>query len=136
MKVIVCGGRDFRSPAQVWRGLDEIHAERPITKLMQGGANGVDTFAKEWAITKPDIVRYICNAEWAKFGPSAGPIRNKRMLEWGPDLVIAFPGGTGTADMVRQAKAAGVAVHVFLEPSPDVSPDPPRVSQQPHRSTR
>jgi predicted Rossmann-fold nucleotide-binding protein len=32
------------------------------------------------------------------------------MLEWKPDLVVAFPGGTGTADMVAQAKAAGVAV--------------------------
>jgi hypothetical protein len=27
-----------------------------------------------------------------------------------PDLVVAFPGGRGTADMVRRAKAAGVRV--------------------------
>lgn len=39
----------------------------------------------------------------------AGPIRNSFMLALGPDLVLAFPGGRGTADMVRQASEAGVA---------------------------
>jgi hypothetical protein len=40
------------------------------------------------------------------------------MLEWKPDLVIAFPGGRGTADMVKQAKAAGVPVHFALGAPP------------------
>ena len=34
-----------------------------------------------------------------------------RMLEEGrPDLVIAFPGGRGTADLVARARRAGVEV--------------------------
>lgn len=46
-------------------------------------------------------------------GKAAGPIRNQRMLDEGkPDLVVAFPGGRGTADMVRRAKAAGVPVRL------------------------
>jgi predicted Rossmann-fold nucleotide-binding protein len=32
------------------------------------------------------------------------------LSEGKPDLVIAFPGGRGTADMIRQAKEAGVPV--------------------------
>jgi ABC-type sugar transport system substrate-binding protein len=33
------------------------------------------------------------------------------MLDEGkPDIVVAFPGGTGTADMVRRARKAGVVV--------------------------
>jgi hypothetical protein len=32
------------------------------------------------------------------------------MLDWGPDLVVAFAGGTGTAGMVALARAAGVPV--------------------------
>jgi predicted Rossmann-fold nucleotide-binding protein len=32
------------------------------------------------------------------------------MLLLRPDVVIAFPGGAGTADMVRAATAAGVKV--------------------------
>jgi hypothetical protein len=43
--------------------------------------------------------------EWLSLaGPAAGPIRNQRMLDWGPDLVVAFAGGKGTADMVRRAR--------------------------------
>jgi len=34
------------------------------------------------------------------------------MLDEGkPDLVVAFPGGGGTKDMVRRAVKAGVSVH-------------------------
>jgi predicted Rossmann-fold nucleotide-binding protein len=115
MKVIVCGSRDFRSPAQVWRELDRLHAEHKFTALMQGGATGVDGFAREWAARKPEVHRYVCHAEWDKFGKAAGPKRNARMLEWKPDLVIAFPGGKGTTNMVEQAEAAGVRVLRVLE---------------------
>jgi hypothetical protein len=90
--------------------LDRLHAELKITAIMQGGATGVDAFAREWAARKPEVHRYVCRADWDRYGPAAGPIRNARMLEWGPDLVVAFPGGTGTADMVSKAKAAGVRV--------------------------
>jgi hypothetical protein len=113
MKIIVCGSRNFKSPAHVFRALDRLHQERPITALMQGGATGADTFAKEWAMTKPEIQRYVCKAEWDKYGHAAGPIRNARMLEWEPDLIVAFEGGDGTADMVRKAEAAGVPVQHF-----------------------
>lgn len=110
MKVLVCGGRDFPSPAQVWTALDALHAEHGFTALMQGGAPGADRMASEWAATKPEIQRYVCHAEWDKYGKAAGPKRNARMLEWKPDLVVAFSGGRGTANMIAQAEAAGVTV--------------------------
>src|SRR5882672_8738009 len=86
VKVLVCGGRNFRSPAQVFRALDRLHQEKPITELMQGGATGADQFAMEWAATKPEIKRYVCNADWETHGRAAGPIRNEKMLTWKPDL--------------------------------------------------
>ena len=50
--------------------------------------------------------------EWDELGKKAGPLRNQRMLEEGkPELVVAFPGGGGTKDMVRRAVKAGVSVH-------------------------
>lgn len=118
MKVIVCGGRDFRSPAQVWRELDRLHAEHKFSAFMHGGAKGVDAFAREWAIRQPSIELFICKADWDRYGRSAGPKRNARMLEWHPDLVVAFPGGRGTANMVSQAEAAGVKVHRALAAAP------------------
>lgn len=110
MKVLVCGGRDYRNTAYLFRALDKLHQERPITELIQGGANGADALAREWAKTKPDVARFVCKANWQKYGKAAGPIRNSKMLAWGPDLVIAFPTpkSRGTWDMVRKAKAAGV----------------------------
>ena len=110
MRVIVCGGRELDNVAYIWSRLDRIHAETPFTHFMQGGARGVDAIAREWATTKPGVEMYVCKADWDKHGKAAGPMRNARMLEWKPDLVVAFPGGRGTADMVKRAKAAGVCV--------------------------
>ncbi len=90
--------------------LDRLHKEHAFTHLIHGGADGADTMAGEWAATKPEIERYVSKADWAMFGRSAGPIRNAHMLEWKPDLVVAFPGGSGTLDMVSKAIAAGVRV--------------------------
>lgn len=50
-------------------------------------------------------------ADWSKYGKAAGPMRNQKMLdEYKPDLVVALPGGRGTADMVSRARVAGVEV--------------------------
>jgi hypothetical protein len=50
-------------------------------------------------------------ADWKAHGRAAGPIRNQRMIdEHRPELVVAAPGGRGTADMVRRARAAGIEV--------------------------
>jgi len=50
-------------------------------------------------------------ADWGQFGTYGGPIRNSRMIHEGkPDLVIAFPGGSGTGNMVKQAEAVGLPV--------------------------
>jgi hypothetical protein len=110
-RVIVCGGRDFRNGAFMFLELDRLHALLRFTELMQGGALGADRLAREWAIGHPEIKRFKCKAEWTKHGNAAGAIRNTRMLEWNPDLVVAFPtGGPGTANMMEQAREAGVKV--------------------------
>lgn len=50
-------------------------------------------------------------ADWDKYGKRAGYLRNVQMLDEGkPDLVVAFPGGKGTAMMVKLAKERGVRV--------------------------
>ena len=35
------------------------------------------------------------------------------LAEGKPDLVVAFPGGAGTANMIEQARAAGVRVFMW-----------------------
>jgi hypothetical protein len=49
-------------------------------------------------------------ADWHGHGMAAGPIRNGLMLELKPDVVIAFPGGKGTENMIRQARQRKLVV--------------------------
>lgn len=110
--VIVTGGRDYADERWVWRKLDTFHRRWPIALLRHGAASGTDTFAKRWANSR-GVATDPCKAAWRVHGKAAGPIRNSYMLEKQPrpTFCIAFPGGTGTADMVRKADAAsGVRV--------------------------
>lgn len=110
MRVLVCGGRDYYRRDVIFATLTNIHAETPITALIEGGAAGVDQLAYAWAKER-GLQNCTYRADWNTHGRAAGPIRNASMLADGnPDLVVAFQGGRGTADMVRRAKAAGVPV--------------------------
>lgn len=86
--------------------------------IIHGGANGIDSMADSWACatrTKREVYP-VTPEEWEKLGKSAGSIRNGFMLTKEPNLVLAFPGGNGTADMVVRAEAA--KVKVFKVPFP------------------
>ena len=109
-RVLVCGGRNYRNHERVGAVLNKLHDEMGIDLIIQGGARGADELAFGWARAN-GIADEQYDADWETHGTFAGPMRNKRMLEEGrPDLVIAFPGGRGTADMVRKARRAGVEV--------------------------
>lgn len=110
MKVLVCGGRDFVDTSAVINFLFRLDDERPISAIIHGGANGADALGGRAA----ELLKVPCHvfrANWKRDGKAAGPLRNQRMLDEGkPDLVVAFPGGRGTADMVQRAKWAGIEV--------------------------
>ena len=109
-KVLVCGGRDFADRAMLDAALDRLHQERGFSLVIAGGARGADTLAEEWAKAR-GIACDVYRADWEGLGRKAGPIRNERMLVEGkPDVVVAFPGGRGTAHMVRIAREAGIEV--------------------------
>ena len=110
LNVLVCGGRDFSNTAKLFIELDRLHKEQGFYCLIHGAANGADTLAGKWAEINNIAVRAF-PADWKRYGKSAGPIRNRQMLEDGrPDLVIAFRGGDGTQNMINQAKRRGVKV--------------------------
>ena len=110
MRVLVCGGRNYNDHERVGTVLNALHDRAGISLIIQGGARGADELAFGWARAN-GVEEIQFDADWENQGSFAGPMRNKRMLEEGrPDLVIAFPGGRGTADMVRKAHKAGVKV--------------------------
>ena len=110
MRVLVCGGRDYKDRREVYELLSCIHQDDPISRIIQGGALGADRFAADWARCAGVRVEEY-KADWERHGKAAGPIRNGQMIRDGrPHLVLAFPGGAGTANMIKQAKAAGIEV--------------------------
>jgi hypothetical protein len=110
MRVLVCGGRDFTDRALLEAELDRLHHARIFTVLIEGDARGADRMAGAWAEAQ-GIAHEVFRADWDELGAKAGPIRNQQMLDDGrPDLVVAFPGRSGTDHMKRIARAAGIEV--------------------------
>lgn len=117
MRVLVCGDRNWSNPVSLWHTLDSAHAEHPITCIIEGEAAGADVLGRGWGLQK-GIQVLPFPAQWDKYGKSAGPIRNRQMIDEGkPDIVFAFHpdirASKGTRDMVNAAKHAGIPVRIF-----------------------
>lgn len=127
IRVLVCGGRNYNDWETFVRTLDNFCLERNLVTpedqrdeygnymfegltIISGAARGADTYAIDWAVVNwVPFEEY--KADWDTHGKKAGILRNIQMLEEGkPDVVIAFPGGRGTAHMVSISKNAGVEV--------------------------
>lgn len=129
MRALICGGRDFgnilslekfKAPALYLRRIEQqcfqimylnsYHSHDPITHVIEGGATGADRTGQSWAIANGiDFDTY--EAQWKINGNAAGAMRNVVMAVDGkPDVVIAFPGGRGTAHMIETAKSLKIPV--------------------------
>lgn len=109
MRVLVCGGRDYNDQERVNRALDSVNKKHRVVLVIHGAARGADMCAEQWA--KSREVPYVgVPAEWSARGRSAGYHRNKAMLVWNPDAVVAFPGGRGTEMMIEIAEREGIPV--------------------------
>jgi hypothetical protein len=129
MRILVCGGRDYSyydNYITMCEVMDEICEEYDLfyddgtyqmpdankLTIIHGGARGADNLIDRWAVAR-GLPMEVYPAEWHKYGNKAGFVRNMQMLSEGkPDLVVAFPGGRGTAHMVTIAEKHGVPVHV------------------------
>jgi hypothetical protein len=110
LKVLICGGRDFSDAAFIHAELDRLHERYGFDTVIEGDARGVDRIAGEWARRRA-VALIEFPANWKDEGRHAALIRNERMLQEGkPDLVIAFPGGSGTSHTCWKAEQAGIAV--------------------------
>lgn len=129
MKVLICGGRKFEDWQSFEKAMDSIAMSYfsidtsvdifdPAAQLtiIHGDAKGADAFGAAWGYAKGAKVEAY-PADWFLHGKRAGYLRNKQMLEEGkPDLVVAFPGGKGTAMMVDLAiKAKVLTLKVEIE---------------------
>lgn len=113
-RLLICGGRDYRDTNRIWSVLDHYLKQADnFEVVIHGAARGTDTIGGEWAEARGLRVLPF-PADWSQ-GAIAGPIRNQQMLREGkPTLVIAFPGGNGTRNMIERALRAKVPVLEIL----------------------
>lgn len=125
-RVLVCGGRNYNNVTRLHHILTRRHAEHSIGVIVSGMARGADLLAVDWAnqnnihvdpypaewddLTQPDAL-IIVRRNGTRYDLRAGFRRNQKMIDIGkPHLVIAFPGGSGTKDMINRAEKAKIPV--------------------------
>ncbi|WP_336801646.1 SLOG family protein [Kaistia sp. MMO-174] len=119
--------RAAKEVARLFQVLDAAVSRLRLTLLIHGGAFGADRNAGSSAKAR-GIAMQIYQAEWSadveragavvrvnsrgnRYDAAAGARRNQQMIDEGkPEVCIAFPGGSGTRDMVSRATKAGVRV--------------------------
>lgn len=117
MRVIACGSRRW---ADSWPIREALATLPAATTVVHGAAPGADSLAG--AIARKLGLRVEAHpAEWGRWGRSAGPRRNARMVALGADLCLAFRlrgPSPGTDDMMRRCREAGIPVEVHDGPAP------------------
>jgi hypothetical protein len=118
MRILVCGGRDYDDFTRMIKVLDYYDME----EMCHGDAPGADSLAQMYSEYRGvPCRRYPAN--WDLLKNAAGPIRNREMFnDFKPDLVVAFPGASGTADMIKVAMKGHCLVHVVSK-YPDLFED-------------
>ena len=103
-RVAVVGGREFNDYVLL---AEELQQHVPFI-LVSGGARGADSLAERFA-NKHGLEKLIFEADWNKYGKSAGYRRNVTIVEHA-DLVIAFWDGKskGTKHTIDIAEKKGV----------------------------
>jgi hypothetical protein len=120
LNVIFCGDRNssicFEEPI-----VHELKSLPKYSVVYHGGCKGIDlyvdelvrreTFARAAGINTVSIP-----AEWAIYGNAAGPIRNRSLLSYEIDMVIAFhpdiEQSKGTKNMMLLAHQQGIPVYI------------------------
>jgi hypothetical protein len=113
MRILITGGREYSNQQYVNEVLDKVMDFYGADNMciIQGGAKGADAQSKRWAIAN-GVCCINVNANWEHYRNQAGPIRNNWMLDFCmPEMVIAFPGGSGTNHMISIARKSGIAVY-------------------------
>jgi hypothetical protein len=109
MIVLVTGGRDYFKAIEICQALDQLHSTNPLTMLVHGDAKGADRISARWA---KDHGVHPCGipALWDFYNLQAGTTRNTAMLNLPIAYCVAFPGGKGTADMVKQCTNKSIPI--------------------------
>lgn len=118
LTILITGSRDWQYPEIIEAALVEMCNTYPYGKdsihIVHGDCPmGADRIAKDWAHMF-GVMTTAIPAQWAKYGLSAGPIRNQLMVDIvrNTDNAICFAfirgNSKGASGCFRMAKMAGI----------------------------
>lgn len=108
-RIAIVGSRGWADVEAIREFIDSLHAS---TVVISGGARGVDIMAIELAYGR-GLKTEVYRADWDAYGPSAGYIRNKVLVEKCDEVVAFWDGKSkGTKHTIDIARAAGKKVTV------------------------
>ncbi len=110
-KIIIAGSRNFTDKDFVYEKLDEILSNYEDIEIVEGGARGVDSLARQYAIDYRISYKEF-PAHWDSYGKRAGAIRNNQMANYGDILIAFYNGSKGTGNMINAAKKRELKIHM------------------------
>ena len=121
-KIIICGGRHFNDYGLLMTRLNDIIASKKVdikqVEIVSGHCEGADMLGEKCAADLGAKCT-VFSAQWKKYGRSAGPIRNKQMIDYIKDcdnpIVLAFVNERtkGTRNTVSLAQKNNIPVFQY-----------------------
>ena len=121
LRILVCGGRHFEDYDLLKKILDKVLKLKKLTpkdvEIVSGHSKGADRLGEKWAEENGANAK-IFPADWALYKKSAGPIRNKQMIDYitcfENKMVVAFvsPNSKGTKQTTSLAEKNKILVIV------------------------
>ena len=115
--LLVAGSRtitNYQRIAHILSNASYVH-DVPFKLIIHGGAKGVDEAAGRWALERGYPVS-VFHADWELWGKSAGPERNRRMVDACTHGIVVWNGtsrGTAhTINLMRKANKPLVVVYM------------------------
>lgn len=114
MKLIIAGGRDMIVPLDFIELALKVHGLTNVSQIVSGGARGIDTLGEELALFQNIPVERF-DADWDRFGKSAGHIRNTQMAKYADKLLLIWDGDSpGSKNMKENMIKQGKPIHEIV----------------------
>lgn len=116
--LLIAGSRSFEDRDLFNRVTEEIiDGDERFTVIVEGGAAGADTMAREYAEAH-DMKYEEFKPDWKQYGRAAGPKRNDKMVQFikernGTALYFWDEESKGTKQCIDSAKRKGIEISVW-----------------------